>query len=55
MRAKLWMLLAMVVLAGLAFGETTTSLPFIKDNFAKALAEAKQQNKPMFVECWAPW
>lgn len=34
---------------------TTTSLPWIKDNYAKALAEAKQRKLPIFVECWAPW
>ncbi len=32
-----------------------TGLPFMQDNFAKALAEAKQRKLPIFVECWAPW
>ncbi len=30
-------------------------LPFIADDYGKALAQAKQQNLPIFVECWAPW
>jgi hypothetical protein len=34
---------------------TTTGLPWINDNYAKALAEAKQRKLPIFVECWAPW
>jgi hypothetical protein len=31
------------------------SLPWIEDNYPKALAEAKQRKLPMFVEVWAPW
>ena len=34
---------------------TTTGLPWINDNYPKALAEAKQRKLPIFVECWAPW
>jgi len=30
-------------------------LPFIDDDLARALAEAKQRNLPLFVESWAPW
>jgi hypothetical protein len=30
-------------------------LPFIEDDYARALAEAKQRNVPLFVEAWAPW
>lgn len=33
----------------------TTGLPFINDNYPKALAEAKQRSVPIFVEVWAPW
>ena len=32
-----------------------TSLPFINDDYAKALAEAKARNLPLFIEAWAPW
>ncbi len=30
-------------------------LPFIHDDYPRALAEAKQRNKPLFVDAWAPW
>ena len=30
-------------------------LPFIHDDYPRALAEAKKQKKPIFVDSWAPW
>lgn len=30
-------------------------LPFIKDDYAKAVAEAKTKKVPIFVDAWAPW
>ncbi len=30
-------------------------LPFIEDDYAKALAAAKGAKKPIFLEAWAPW
>ncbi len=30
-------------------------LPFIQNDYAKALREAKTSHKPIFVEAWAPW
>jgi len=30
-------------------------LPFIDNDYAKALAQAKKKNVPMFVDAWAPW
>jgi hypothetical protein len=30
-------------------------LPFMEDDYGKALTQAKQRNLPIFVECWAPW
>ena len=30
-------------------------LPFIHDDYPRALAEAKKQKKPLFVDSWAPW
>ena len=30
-------------------------LPFVEDDYARALAEAKAKAVPMFVEAWAPW
>ena len=31
------------------------SLPFIEDDYGKALAEARARKLPLFVENWAPW
>jgi thiol-disulfide isomerase/thioredoxin len=31
------------------------ALPFIHDDYPKALAEAKGKNRPLFVDAWAPW
>ena len=36
--------------AGLAF-----ALPFIENDFPRALALARDANLPLFVEVWAPW
>jgi hypothetical protein len=30
-------------------------LPFIEDDYPKALAAAKAAAKPIFLEAWAPW
>lgn len=30
-------------------------LPFIENDYKKAVAEAKAKNVPLFVEAWAPW
>ncbi len=30
-------------------------LPFIEDDYGRALAEARSKKLPMFVESWAPW
>jgi len=31
------------------------AVPFIEDNYTKALALAKTKKVPVFVEAWAPW
>ena len=31
------------------------ALPFIEDDYAKALARARTKNVPIFVDAWAPW
>ena len=43
------------VLAAWATLATAAGLPWINDNYPKALAEAKQRKLPIFVEVWAPW
>ena len=30
-------------------------LPFIEDDYPRALAAARAKNVPLFVEAWAPW
>ena len=31
------------------------ALPFIEDDYARALAEAQAKGVPLFVDTWAPW
>jgi hypothetical protein len=31
------------------------ALPFIADDYATALAEARARKLPIFIESWAPW
>ena len=31
------------------------ALPFIENDYAKALARARTNNLPIFVDAWAPW
>jgi hypothetical protein len=38
--------------AGPAGGQ---ALPFIENDFPKALAEAKARSLPLFIDAWAPW
>lgn len=30
-------------------------LPFMHDNYAKALGDARARQLPLFIEAWAPW
>ena len=30
-------------------------LPFIENDYQKAVAQARAKNVPLFVEAWAPW
>jgi hypothetical protein len=32
-----------------------TALPFIDDDYGRALAEARARKLPLFIEAWAPW
>jgi hypothetical protein len=31
------------------------ALPFIENDYAKALVQARARHVPIFVEAWAPW
>jgi hypothetical protein len=44
--------LALLTLAALS---ARAELPFIENDYAKAVARAKAKNVPIFVEAWAPW
>ena len=39
----------------IAAGKPNRRLPFINNDFPKALSEAKARKLPLFVEVWAPW
>jgi hypothetical protein len=61
MRSALLIALACVPVVALA-GEAPTpaaaakpALPFIEDDYARAVAEATRTKLPLFVEAWAPW
>jgi len=46
------LLAALLCAAGLA---PSAALPFIEDDYPRALAEARSRKVPLFVEIWAPW
>ncbi|MEN9800175.1 MAG: hypothetical protein RL653_3872 [Pseudomonadota bacterium] len=35
--------------------EAVSALPFIEDDFPRALALSRERGKPVFVDAWAPW
>lgn len=39
----------------LLFATAVSSLPWVEDDYGKALADAKTRHVPLFVEVWAPW
>jgi hypothetical protein len=47
-------LLPLLLVLG-ALSARAESLPFVKDDYVKAVAQAKAKNVPIFVEAWAPW
>ncbi len=49
-------LLAVAVLALAAFPAAAKEvLPFVENDFTKAVAQAEAKKKPIFVDAWAPW
>jgi len=30
-------------------------LPFVQDDYTRAVAEARARKVPLFIEAWAPW
>jgi hypothetical protein len=53
MAAMRKLLLLLLLATSPAFAKEV--LPFIDNDYAKALAEAKKKNVPIFVDAWAPW
>ena len=49
------LLALLLILSGVAAAAPPKGLPFLHDDYTKALAQARQRNVPIFVECWAPW
>jgi hypothetical protein len=47
--------LLLAVLAASAPLTAAPTLPFIEDDYPKALAEARARKLPLFIEAWAPW
>jgi hypothetical protein len=49
--------LALLAAPAVATGEDLLdkALPFVSDDYAKALGEARAQKLPLFIEAWAPW
>ena len=41
--------------AGAAGPVPKSALPFISDDYASALSQARAKKLPIFVEAWAPW
>jgi len=41
--------------AGTTSAQPAMVMPWIEDDYAKAISEAKARNLPVFVESWAPW
>ncbi|HKF42797.1 MAG TPA: hypothetical protein VKG01_06845 [Thermoanaerobaculia bacterium] len=55
------MKILMALAAAVAMAGTTPdkgprpAVPFIADDYPRALAEARAKKLPIFVEAWAPW
>ncbi len=47
--------LAVGFLVALFAGSAFAKLPFIEDNYKQAVARARTEKLPIFVEAWAPW
>ena len=50
---KIIVILLFVATALPAFAKEV--LPFIDNDYGKAIAQAKAKQLPLFVEAWAPW
>ena len=55
MTPALGLALAGALAAPAAAADIEKALPFVVDDYGKALAEARSQKLPLFIEAWAPW
>jgi len=55
--SRLWLpaLAVLAVAVGCATPVANPPLSFIEDDYAAAVAEARERDVPLFIESWAPW
>lgn len=46
---------ALLLVATAAIASAKEVLPFVENDYAKAVARAKTKDLPLFVDTWAPW
>lgn len=50
---------ALLAVSGAASGKAVPAggqaLPFVDNDYPKALSEARAKKLPLFIEAWAPW
>jgi hypothetical protein len=49
------LLIPLLLLAAASPAPAKEALPFIENDYAKAVALGKAKNLPVFVDAWAPW
>lgn len=47
--------IAIFLIASAAIASAKEVLPFVENDYAKAVARAKSKDLPLFVDAWAPW
>ena len=47
--------LILVILLAAPVARAKEVLPFIDNDYSKAVAQAKAKHVPIFAEAWAPW
>lgn len=55
MKTKFALTILIGLVIGCDLGATAKALPFMQDDYPKALSQARQRHLPIFVEVWAPW
>ena len=45
----------MLLLACASVASAKEVLPFVENDYSKAVARAKKESLPLFVDAWAPW